>query len=98
MGAVNAISERNLFSRCLAMKKIMKLRLELERGEVLRQALQREISVTKKAACIQMYSAEDELCELKTKLVELQGNYKKKKKKLWTRGYLSPKSLKQAET
>ncbi|NXD55232.1 CC171 protein, partial [Corvus moneduloides] len=44
---------------------IMKLRLELERGEVLRQALQREISVTKKTACIQMYSAEDELCELK---------------------------------
>lgn len=61
-------------------KEIMKLRLELERGEVLRQALQREISVTKKAACIQMYSAEDELCEPKTKLVELQGNYKKKKK------------------
>lgn len=77
----------------------MKLRLELERGEVLHQALQREISVTKKAACIQMYSAEDELCEPKTKLVELQGNYKKKKKiKLWIRGYISPKSLKQAET
>ncbi|KFO59757.1 hypothetical protein N302_05671, partial [Corvus brachyrhynchos] len=46
-------------------KEIMKLHLELERGEVLCQALQREISVTKKAACIQMYSAEDELCELK---------------------------------
>ncbi|NWY22554.1 CC171 protein, partial [Aphelocoma coerulescens] len=46
-------------------KEIMKLRLEPERGEVLHQALQREIPVTKKAACIQMYSAEDELCELK---------------------------------
>lgn len=78
-------------------KEIMKLRLELEREEVIHQGLQSEISFARKEACIQMYSAEDELCEVKTKLVELQGNYLKKKK-LWTRGYISPKSLKQANT
>lgn len=60
-------------------KEIMKLRLELEREEVIRQGLQSEISFARKEACIQMYSAEDELCEVKTKLVELQGNYLKKK-------------------
>ncbi|NXB29758.1 CC171 protein, partial [Eulacestoma nigropectus] len=46
-------------------KEIMKLRLELEREEVLRQGLQSEISFARKQACIQMYSAEDELCDVK---------------------------------
>ncbi|NXO15447.1 CC171 protein, partial [Oriolus oriolus] len=46
-------------------KEIMKLRLELEREEIAHQGLQSEISFARKAACIQMYSAEDELCDLK---------------------------------
>ncbi|XP_023802400.1 coiled-coil domain-containing protein 171-like, partial [Cyanistes caeruleus] len=53
-------------------KEIMKLRLELERGETLRQGLESEISFAKKEAHIQMYSAEDELCDVKAKLLELQ--------------------------
>ncbi|KAL2294822.1 hypothetical protein Nmel_008575, partial [Mimus melanotis] len=73
-------------------KEIMKLKLELERGEVLRQVLENEMSFARKE---QMCSAEDELCDAKTKLLELQGKFKKKK--LWTRGYISPKSLKQTE-
>ncbi|NWW25122.1 CC171 protein, partial [Falcunculus frontatus] len=46
-------------------KEIMKLRLELEKEQVLRQRLQSEISFTRKEANIQMYSAEDELCDVK---------------------------------
>ncbi|NXD93534.1 CC171 protein, partial [Chaetorhynchus papuensis] len=46
-------------------REIMKLRLELEREEVFRQGLQSEISFARKVADIQMYSAEDELCEVK---------------------------------
>ncbi|NWV93792.1 CC171 protein, partial [Machaerirhynchus nigripectus] len=46
-------------------KEIMKLRLELEGEEVLRQGLQSEISFARKEACIQMYSAENELCDVK---------------------------------
>ncbi|NXH34076.1 CC171 protein, partial [Myiagra hebetior] len=46
-------------------KEIMKLHLELEREEVLHQGLQSKVSLARKEACIQMYSAEDELCEVK---------------------------------
>ncbi|NXB15514.1 CC171 protein, partial [Rhagologus leucostigma] len=46
-------------------KQIMKLRLELEREEVFCQGLKSEISFARKEACIQMYSAEDELCDVK---------------------------------
>ncbi|NXT13764.1 CC171 protein, partial [Prunella fulvescens] len=45
--------------------EIMKLRLELERGEALRQHLESEMSFARKQANIQMYSAEDELCDVK---------------------------------
>ncbi|NXR96674.1 CC171 protein, partial [Hypocryptadius cinnamomeus] len=46
-------------------KEIIKLRLELERGEALRQNLQSETSLARKEAHIQMYSTEDELCDVK---------------------------------
>ncbi|NXB51122.1 CC171 protein, partial [Leucopsar rothschildi] len=46
-------------------KEIMKLRLELERGEALRQVLESEMSFAKKEAHVQMCSAEDELCDIK---------------------------------
>ncbi|NXC61682.1 CC171 protein, partial [Aleadryas rufinucha] len=46
-------------------KEIMKLRLELEREQILRQHLQSEISFARKEAYIQRYSAEDELCDVK---------------------------------
>ncbi|NXI07246.1 CC171 protein, partial [Irena cyanogastra] len=46
-------------------KEIMKLRLELERGETLRQRLESEMTFARKEAHIQMYSAEDELCDVK---------------------------------
>ncbi|NXU46745.1 CC171 protein, partial [Drymodes brunneopygia] len=46
-------------------KEIMKLKLELERGESLRRALESEMSFAKKEAHMQMYSAEDKLCGVK---------------------------------
>ncbi|NWZ87632.1 CC171 protein, partial [Poecile atricapillus] len=46
-------------------KEIIKLRLELERGEALRRHLESEMSFARKEAHIQMYSAEDELCDAK---------------------------------
>ncbi|NXE93828.1 CC171 protein, partial [Menura novaehollandiae] len=46
-------------------KEIMKLRLELERGEALRRGLESELSVARKEAHMQMYSAEEELCDAK---------------------------------
>ncbi|NWY92541.1 CC171 protein, partial [Loxia curvirostra] len=49
----------------LCEKEVMKLRLNFKRGEVLRQGLESEMSLSKKASDIQMYSAEDELCDVK---------------------------------
>ncbi|NXY62230.1 CC171 protein, partial [Callaeas wilsoni] len=46
-------------------KEIMKLKLELERGEALRRGLESEMSFARKEAHMQMYSAEDELCDVK---------------------------------
>nr|XP_041567393.1 coiled-coil domain-containing protein 171-like [Taeniopygia guttata] len=63
-------------------KEIMKLRLELERGEVLHQRLQSEMSFAKKEAHIQMSSAENKLWDAKSKVLELQavldGEYQQK--------------------
>ncbi|XP_014739352.1 PREDICTED: coiled-coil domain-containing protein 171-like isoform X3 [Sturnus vulgaris] len=53
-------------------KEIMKLRLELQRGEALLRVLESEMSFARKDAHVQMYSAEDELCDAKAKLMELQ--------------------------
>ncbi|NXT10676.1 CC171 protein, partial [Prunella fulvescens] len=49
----------------LCEKELMKLRFELERGEVLREGLERKMSFARKMAHIQMYPAEDELCDVK---------------------------------
>ncbi|NXT70565.1 CC171 protein, partial [Chaetops frenatus] len=46
-------------------KEIMKLRLELERGEALRQGLESEMAFARKEAHMQVHSAEDELCDVK---------------------------------
>ncbi|NWU36262.1 CC171 protein, partial [Hylia prasina] len=42
-------------------QEIMKLRLELERGEALRRVLESEMSFARKEVHMQQYSAEDEL-------------------------------------
>ncbi|KAL2294805.1 hypothetical protein Nmel_008556 [Mimus melanotis] len=52
-------------------KEIMKLRLELQRGEALLRVLESEMSFARKDAHVQMYSAEDELCDVKAKLLHL---------------------------
>ncbi|NWX33442.1 CC171 protein, partial [Notiomystis cincta] len=46
-------------------KEIIKLRMDLERGESLRRHLESEMTFTRKEAHMQMYSAEDELCDVK---------------------------------
>ncbi|NXP39718.1 CC171 protein, partial [Leiothrix lutea] len=45
--------------------EVRNLRLELERGEALRRGLESQISFARKEAHMQMYSAEDELCDVK---------------------------------
>ncbi|NXD31308.1 CC171 protein, partial [Spelaeornis formosus] len=44
-------------------KEIMKLRLELERGEALCRGLESEMSFARREAHMQKYSAEEELCD-----------------------------------
>ncbi|NWZ95810.1 CC171 protein, partial [Nesospiza acunhae] len=46
-------------------KEIIQLRLELEKGEVLRQHLESEMTFARKEANLQLYSTEDELCDAK---------------------------------
>ncbi|NXD31097.1 CC171 protein, partial [Spelaeornis formosus] len=46
-------------------KEIMKLRLELERGHGVCQALERKLSFARREAHMQIYSAEEELCDAK---------------------------------
>ncbi|OWK49624.1 Coiled-coil domain-containing protein 171, partial [Lonchura striata] len=53
-------------------KEIMKLRLELERGEALHQHLESEMLFARQEAYIQMSFAEDELWDVKNKVLKLQ--------------------------
>ncbi|NXV67525.1 CC171 protein, partial [Molothrus ater] len=46
-------------------KEIKKLRLELEKGEALRQHLESEMTFARKEADLRLYAAEDELCDAK---------------------------------
>ncbi|NWT05397.1 CC171 protein, partial [Mionectes macconnelli] len=46
-------------------KEIIKLRLELERGEAIHRDLEYKLSVARKEAQMQMYAAEEELCVAK---------------------------------
>ncbi|XP_071586315.1 coiled-coil domain-containing protein 171 isoform X1 [Heliangelus exortis] len=52
--------------------QIVKLRLEIEKGEVVRRSLEYELAIARKDARLKMCSAEEELSDVKTKLVELQ--------------------------
>lgn len=80
MAAVNAISKIFIFQLLLYETEIRNLKLELERGEIVRQGLERDIILAKREADLQLYTAEDELSNVKVKLLELQGKKKKKKK------------------
>ncbi|KAF4803381.1 hypothetical protein TURU_016829 [Turdus rufiventris] len=53
-------------------KEKMKLRLKLQRGEALRGVVQNERTFARKEAEVQMNSTEDELRDVKNKLLELQ--------------------------
>ncbi|NXG22879.1 CC171 protein, partial [Grallaria varia] len=53
-------------------KEKIELRLEIERGEAIRQRLEHELSAARKEAEMQRFAAEEELSIAKTKLVELQ--------------------------
>ncbi|KAM6289404.1 LOW QUALITY PROTEIN: coiled-coil domain-containing protein 171 [Aegotheles albertisi] len=52
--------------------QIVKLRLEIEKGEVVRQSVEYELAIARKDARLKMCAAEEELCDAKNKLVELQ--------------------------
>ncbi|NXU12788.1 CC171 protein, partial [Pardalotus punctatus] len=52
--------------------QIIKLRSEFERGEAVRQGLEYELAVARKGAHLKMCTAEEELSDTKSKLVELQ--------------------------
>ncbi|NXY47459.1 CC171 protein, partial [Ceuthmochares aereus] len=52
--------------------QIVKLRLEVEKGEAIRQSLEYELVVARKDARLKICAAEEQLSEAKTKLVELQ--------------------------
>ncbi|XP_035751485.1 coiled-coil domain-containing protein 171 isoform X5 [Egretta garzetta] len=52
--------------------QMVKLRLEIEKGEAVRQSLEYELAIARKDARLKMYAAEEELSDAKTKLVQLQ--------------------------
>ncbi|NWX22808.1 CC171 protein, partial [Aegotheles bennettii] len=52
--------------------QIVKLRLEIEKGEVVRQSVEYELAIARKDARLKMCAAEEELRDAKNKLVELQ--------------------------
>ncbi|NXW55934.1 CC171 protein, partial [Eurystomus gularis] len=52
--------------------QIVKLRLEIEKGEAVRQSLEYELAIARKDAHLKTYAAEEALSDAKTKCVELQ--------------------------
>ncbi|KFQ74950.1 Coiled-coil domain-containing protein 171, partial [Phaethon lepturus] len=52
--------------------QIVKLRSEMEKGEVVRQSLEYELAIARKDARLKKNAAEEELSDAKSKLVELQ--------------------------
>ncbi|NXN33488.1 CC171 protein, partial [Nycticryphes semicollaris] len=52
--------------------QIVKLRSDIEKGEAVRQSLEYELAIVRKDARLKMYAAEEELRDVKNKLVELQ--------------------------
>ncbi|NXS08868.1 CC171 protein, partial [Neodrepanis coruscans] len=61
---VELTSQRNQ-ERSHYEKEILKLQLELERGEATRQRLQQELSVARTETRLQIHNAEDELHQTK---------------------------------
>lgn len=55
------------------------MRSEFERGEAIRQCLEYELAVARKGAHLKMCTAEEELSDAKSKLVELQGRFQRSK-------------------
>ncbi|NWH59233.1 CC171 protein, partial [Geococcyx californianus] len=52
--------------------QIVKLRLEVEKGEAVRQSLEYELAIARKDARLKVYAVEQELSDTKNELVELQ--------------------------
>lgn len=66
-------------------KQIIKLRSEFEKGEAIRQGLEYELAVARKSAHLKMCTAEEELCDAKNKLKELQGRFQRSKDEIKAR-------------
>ncbi|NXT75075.1 CC171 protein, partial [Zapornia atra] len=62
--------------------QVVTLRLDIEKGEAVRQSLEYELAVARKDACLKLYAAEEELSDAKSKLVELQILNEKLQKKV----------------
>ncbi|XP_055555106.1 coiled-coil domain-containing protein 171 [Falco cherrug] len=62
--------------------QIVKLRLEIEKGEAVRQSLEYELAIARKDARLKTYAAEEELSDAKTRLVELQALNEKLQQKV----------------
>ncbi|NWZ32356.1 CC171 protein, partial [Asarcornis scutulata] len=62
--------------------QIVKLRCEVEKGEAVRQSLEYELAVARKDAHLRMRDAEEELSDVKTRLVELQASNEKLQQKV----------------
>ncbi|NXI39139.1 CC171 protein, partial [Galbula dea] len=62
--------------------QIVKLRLEIEKGEAVRQNLEYDLAVARKDACLKMYAAEEELRDAKNKVVELKALNEKHQQKV----------------
>ncbi|NXP48146.1 CC171 protein, partial [Heliornis fulica] len=52
--------------------QVVKLRSDIERGEVIRQSLEYQLEVARKDARLKLCAVEEELSDAKNKLVELQ--------------------------
>ncbi|KAM9167380.1 LOW QUALITY PROTEIN: coiled-coil domain-containing protein 171 [Mergus octosetaceus] len=68
-----AVKHHQELSNCKI--QIVKLRCEVEKGEAVRQSLEYELAVARKDAHLRMHDAEEELSDVKTRLVELQELY-----------------------
>ncbi|KFV96960.1 Coiled-coil domain-containing protein 171, partial [Eurypyga helias] len=62
--------------------QIVRLRLEIEKGEALRQNLEYELEIARKDARLKVCAAEEELSDAKKQLVELQVSNEKLQQKV----------------
>uniref|UniRef100_A0A493U134 Coiled-coil domain containing 171 n=2 Tax=Anas platyrhynchos TaxID=8839 RepID=A0A493U134_ANAPP len=75
-----AVKHHQELSNCKI--QIVKLRCEVEKGEAVRQSLEYELAVARKDAHLRMCDAEEELSDVKTRLVELQASNEKLQQKV----------------